>query len=104
MFFEEIKLEEHFGFYMFPKPMGPFPPDYDGGRFAPLLGYSVAETDLAATKKSKNSLHHEKCDQYMQMFLWLVLKVAPPQSLLEVTRETKRSRRPLLTPNGLIVL
>jgi hypothetical protein len=73
MFFEEIKLGGHFGFEMFPKPMGPFPPDYDGGGVAPLLGYSVAATDLAATKKSKNSLHHEKRDQYMQMFLWLVL-------------------------------
>jgi hypothetical protein len=30
-FFEEIKLGEHFGFEMFPKPMGPFPPGYDGG-------------------------------------------------------------------------
>jgi hypothetical protein len=72
MFFAEIKLGEHFVFDMFPKPMGPFPPDYDEG-FAPLLEYSVAATDLAAMKKSKNSLHHEKRDQYMQMFLWLVL-------------------------------
>jgi hypothetical protein len=30
--------------------------------------------------------------------------VAPPQSLFEATKDTKLSRRPLLTHNGLIVL
>jgi hypothetical protein len=31
MFYEEVSLGCVYDFQMFPKPMGPFPPDYDGG-------------------------------------------------------------------------
>jgi hypothetical protein len=31
MFHEEVALGRVYYFQMFPKPMGPFPPDYDGG-------------------------------------------------------------------------
>jgi hypothetical protein len=36
MFREEVALGRVYDFQMFPKPMGPFPPDYDGGMRAAI--------------------------------------------------------------------
>jgi hypothetical protein len=62
MFFEEIKLGEHFGFDMFPKPMGPFPPDYDGGFHTTIgilsrinrLGRHEEKQKLSSSRKARS--------------------------------------------------
>jgi hypothetical protein len=62
MFFEEIKLGEHFGFEMFPKPMGPFPPAYDGGIRAAIgilsrsnrLGRHEVKKKFSSSRKARS--------------------------------------------------
>ena len=57
---------------MFPKPMGPLPPDQDGGVHA-TIGILSRSNRSDCHEEKKKSLHHENRDHYMQIFLWLVL-------------------------------
>jgi hypothetical protein len=52
MFHEEVALGRVYDFQMFPKPMGPFPPDYDGGGCEHPLVYCIGPTYLKNTKKN----------------------------------------------------
>jgi hypothetical protein len=50
MFHEELKVGQTLGFCMFPHPMGPFPPIYEGGGVAPPLAFSIEQISLDAMK------------------------------------------------------
>jgi hypothetical protein len=81
MFFEEIKLGEHFGFDMFPKPMGPFPPDYDGGIRAAIGILSRSNRPGRHEEKQKFSSSRKARSVHANVFMASALGGATSKSV-----------------------